>query len=65
MTDRTASITRQTNETDITLDLDLDSSREISVTTGVPFFDHMLHALARHGRFGGRPGERGPGARGD
>ena len=52
MTDRAASITRQTNETDITLILDLDSSRDISVTTGVPFFDHMLHALARHGRFG-------------
>lgn len=52
MTDRKVSITRQTSETDITLMLDLDESREISVTTGVPFFDHMLNALARHGRFG-------------
>src|SRR5690606_36189050 len=52
MIGREASITRKTSETDITLVLDLDGSRDINVTTGVPFFDHMLHALARHGRFG-------------
>jgi imidazoleglycerol-phosphate dehydratase len=52
MTSRTGSISRTTSETDITVIVDLDSSREISVATGVPFFDHMLHALARHGRFG-------------
>ncbi len=52
MTARTGSISRKTNETDITVLLDLDGSREIRVTTGVPFLDHMLHALARHGRFG-------------
>lgn len=52
MIDRTASISRRTSETDITVDLDLDASREIDVSTGVPFFDHMLNAMARHGRFG-------------
>jgi len=52
MIGREASITRKTSETDITLVLDLDGTRDINVTTGVPFFDHMLHALARHGRFG-------------
>ncbi len=45
---RTAEITRTTNETAITLTLDLDGSGETQVTTGVPFFDHMVHALGRH-----------------
>ncbi len=52
MTDRTGSVSRKTSETDITVLIDLDGSREIGVNTGVPFLDHMLHALARHGRFG-------------
>lgn len=52
MTARTGSFSRKTNETDITVLLDLNGAREISVDTGVPFLDHMLHALARHGRFG-------------
>jgi len=46
---RTATIARATNETDITLTLELDGSGETQVVTGVPFFDHMLHALGRHG----------------
>lgn len=52
MNSRTGSVDRTTGETDISLAIDLDESREIAVSTGVPFFDHMLHALARHGRFG-------------
>ena len=52
MTERTGTISRRTNETDITVSVDLDGAREISLTTGVPFLDHMMHALARHGRFG-------------
>ena len=46
---RTASLTRTTRETDIALSLDLDGSGKASVDTGIPFFDHMLELLARHG----------------
>ncbi|MDR1412982.1 MAG: imidazoleglycerol-phosphate dehydratase HisB [Actinomycetes bacterium] len=48
---RTATITRTTNETDITLTLNLDGSGLAQVATGSPFFDHMLNALTRHGTF--------------
>jgi imidazoleglycerol-phosphate dehydratase len=49
--DRTASIERTTSETDIRLTLDLDGSGRVETETGVPFFDHMLDALGRHGLF--------------
>ncbi|MBI4664784.1 MAG: imidazoleglycerol-phosphate dehydratase HisB [Nitrospinae bacterium] len=45
---RTANITRKTNETDITVELDLDGSGKSAHNTGIPFFDHMLDHLARH-----------------
>jgi imidazoleglycerol-phosphate dehydratase len=48
---RVASITRTTGETDISLRLDLDGSGAVSVSTGVPFFDHMLDAFGRHATF--------------
>ncbi|MEM7031926.1 MAG: imidazoleglycerol-phosphate dehydratase HisB [Chloroflexota bacterium] len=47
---RTASISRTTNETDIKIALDLDGSGQVDINTGVGFFDHMLHALAKHAR---------------
>ena len=47
---RSAEIARTTNETDIRLSLALDGVGEGSRTTGVGFFDHLLDALARHGR---------------
>jgi imidazoleglycerol-phosphate dehydratase len=47
---RTSQISRSTNETQIDLSLDLDGSGEGSRETGVGFFDHLLDALARHGR---------------
>jgi imidazoleglycerol-phosphate dehydratase len=46
---RSADISRQTNETDIRLRLDLDGTGEGERRTGVGFFDHMLDAVARHG----------------
>jgi imidazoleglycerol-phosphate dehydratase len=45
---RTATLTRTTRETDITIELDLDGSGTTTVATGVPFFDHMLEAFGRH-----------------
>lgn len=48
---RTAEIHRATGETDVTVRLDLDGTGESSITTGVPFLDHMLTLFARHGRF--------------
>ena len=48
---RSASIIRQTAETNIKLQLDLDSSADVAVNTGVGFLDHMLTLFAHHGRF--------------
>ncbi len=48
---RTATIYRKTNETDITLSLDLDGTGQVQVATGVGFFDHMLTLLAKHALF--------------
>jgi len=47
---RSADISRTTNETDIRLSLALDGTGEGERSTGVGFFDHMLDALARHAR---------------
>ena len=46
---RSASVSRRTGETDISLRLSLDGSGAGTCRTGVGFFDHMLDALARHG----------------
>ena len=48
---RTATIKRDTAETQITLTLDLDGSGRARVATGVGFFDHMLTLLAKHALF--------------
>ncbi|HSB79566.1 MAG TPA: imidazoleglycerol-phosphate dehydratase HisB [Candidatus Methylomirabilis sp.] len=48
---RQAAITRTTSETDIRLSLDLDGRGEHRIETGIPFLDHMLAQVARHGRF--------------
>lgn len=48
---RTASITRTTTETDISLSLNLDGSGVADIETGIGFLDHMLTALAKHGMF--------------
>lgn len=46
---RSASQSRRTAETDISLSLDLDGSGTADIQTGIGFFDHMLTLLARHG----------------
>ncbi|WP_099827423.1 imidazoleglycerol-phosphate dehydratase HisB [Oceaniglobus indicus] len=45
---RTATITRKTAETDISATVDLDGTGACDTATGVGFFDHMVHQLARH-----------------
>ena len=46
---RRASISRHTSETRISVSLDLDGQGELKADTGVPFFEHMLDQIARHG----------------
>lgn len=50
MSERTANVTRKTNETDVAVFVDLDGSGTTNIKTGVPFFDHMLDAFGRHGQ---------------
>jgi len=48
-TTRTATVARTTKETAIELTLDVDGTGTVEVSTGLPFFDHMLAQLGRHG----------------
>jgi imidazoleglycerol-phosphate dehydratase len=48
---RKAEVSRNTNETRIAVKLDLDGAGQSSIATGVPFLDHMLEQVARHGVF--------------
>jgi len=48
---RAAAVARTTNETDIAIDLVVDGTGMVEVPTGLPFFDHMLGQLGRHGGF--------------
>jgi len=48
---RKAEVERTTKETSISLSWDLDGSGEYRISTGIPFFDHMLDLFAKHGLF--------------
>ena len=48
--DRTGSISRNTNETKIQIDLNLDGTGTSDISTGISFFDHMLDQISRHGQ---------------
>jgi imidazoleglycerol-phosphate dehydratase/histidinol-phosphatase len=47
--ERTANYSRKSHETDISISLDLDGNGRSVINTGIPFFDHMLDQIARHG----------------
>ena len=51
MTDRRKVITRETKETNISLELDLDGCGRWEIATGIKMFDHLLSQLAQHGLF--------------
>ena len=51
MNHRTATVRRSTAETEIRIDLDLDGSGAFDISSGLPFFDHMLSHIAKHGVF--------------
>ncbi len=48
---RSASVARKTRETEIRVEFGLDGTGEYEVSTGIPFFDHMLESFAKHGSF--------------
>ena len=48
---RKSKVSRVTSETDISVEFSIDSTDEARVDSGVPFFDHMLGSMAKHGRF--------------
>ncbi len=50
LSERTASIERNTNETKIKIDVNLDGTGKSTIATGIAFFDHMLDQIARHGQ---------------
>ena len=49
---RVGRVTRETKETELFVELDLDGPGPVEVETGVPFFDHMLAQLGKHGSLG-------------
>lgn len=48
---RVATIARKTKETDIRIRIDLDGTGQYDISTGIPFFDHMLESFGRHALF--------------
>jgi imidazoleglycerol-phosphate dehydratase len=48
---RTATVSRKTGETNVSVTIGLDGTGKCKVNTGIPFLDHMLHQIASHGLF--------------
>jgi imidazoleglycerol-phosphate dehydratase len=48
---RKGRVARTTKESDVLVEIDLDGTGDVAVDTGVPFFDHMLSQLGKHGAF--------------
>ncbi len=48
---RKGRVSRSTKESDVLVEIDLDGTGQIDVETGVPFYDHMLSQLGKHGAF--------------
>jgi len=51
MSRRTATVKRETNETSVSVEFDIDGKGDFEITTGLRMFDHLLTQLARHGAF--------------
>ncbi len=47
--ERKAVLKRKTRETDVQIEIDLDGTGQYEISTGIPFFDHMLESFAKHG----------------
>jgi imidazoleglycerol-phosphate dehydratase len=57
--ERKSTVVRKTRETDIRVELQLDGTGQYQVSTGIPFFDHMLESFARHAVFDLRVSAKG------
>lgn len=60
MIERTATVTRETAETNVNVELNIDGSGQFEVTTGIRMLDHLIAQLARHGVFDLKVSATGP-----
>jgi len=60
MKERKAVISRSTKETSIKIELNIDGTGQVEITTGILFFDHMLNQVAQHGLFDLKISASGP-----